>query len=152
MSSQIIKGYESTLSFIPSLAFFIPLIASTAGNIGVQSSAIVVQGLASNDFQMKGIMTRVGKESLIGMIVGAICALVIFGFSYFFGGDDKLAITLATSLFVVVLFSAVLGTLIPLVLDRLKIDPALATGPFITTANDIIGLSIYFLVAYLVYF
>ncbi len=152
MSSQIIRGYESTLSFIPSLAFFIPLIASTAGNIGVQSSAIVVQGLASNDFQMKGIMTRVGKESLIGMIVGLICALVIFGFSYFFGGDNKLAITLAFSLFVVVLFSAVLGTLIPLLLDRLKIDPALATGPFITTANDIIGLSIYFFVAYLVYF
>ncbi|NOQ70848.1 MAG: magnesium transporter [Crocinitomix sp.] len=152
MSSQIIKGYESTLSIIPSLAFFIPLIASTAGNIGVQSSAIVVQGLASNDFQMKGILQRVGKESLVGMIVGMICALVILGFSFFFGGDDKLAITLACSLFVVVLFSAVLGTLIPLVLDRLKIDPALATGPFITTANDIIGLSIYFLVAYLVYF
>lgn len=152
MSSQIIRGYESTLSIIPTLAFFIPLIASTAGNIGVQSSAIVVQGLASNDFQMKGIMRRVGKESVIGMIVGLICSVVIFGFSFFFGGDDKLAITLAASLFVVVLFSAILGTLIPLLLDRLKIDPALATGPFITTANDIIGLSIYFLIAYIVYF
>ena len=97
-------------------------------------------------------MTRVGKESLVGMIVGLICSIVIYGFSYVFGGDEKLALTLAFSLFVVVLFSAVLGTLIPLLLDRLKIDPALATGPFITTANDIIGLSIYFLVAYLVYF
>lgn len=152
MSSQIIRGYESTLTVIPTLAFFIPLIASTAGNIGVQSSAIVVQGLASNDFQMKGILRRVGKESLVGMIVGGICALVIFGVGYFFGTDTKMALTLGVSLFVVVLFSAVLGTLIPLLLDRLKIDPALATGPFITTANDIIGLSIYFLVAYIVYF
>lgn len=152
MSSQIIKGYELTISDIPSLAFFIPLIASTAGNIGVQSSAIVVQGLASNDFQMKGIFRQVGKEAIIGMVVGIMCAIVIFGFGYFFGGDYKIATTLSISLFIVVLFAAILGTLIPLVLDRLKIDPALATGPFITTANDIIGLSIYFLVAYLVYF
>ncbi len=152
MSSQIIKGYENTLSIIPSLAFFIPLIASTAGNIGVQSSAIVVQGLASNDFQMKGILTRVGKEAVVGMIVGIICALVIFLVGYFFADETKLALTLAISLFIVALFSAVLGTFIPLALDRLKIDPALATGPFITTANDIIGLSIYFVIAYLVYF
>lgn len=152
MSSQIIKGYENTLSIIPSLAFFIPLIASTAGNIGVQSSAIVVQGLASNDFQMKGILTRVGKEAVVGMIVGIICALVIFLVGYFFADETKLALTLAISLFIVALFSAMLGTFIPLALDRLKIDPALATGPFITTANDIIGLSIYFVIAYLVYF
>lgn len=152
MSSQIIRGYESTIADIPSLAFFIPLIASTAGNVGVQSSAIVVQGLASNDFQMRGILTRVGKESVVGIIVGLICAIVIYTIGYFFADESKLAITLAISLFVVVLFSAVLGTLIPLVLDRLKIDPALATGPFITTSNDIIGLSIYFIVAYLVYF
>ena len=152
MSSQIIKGYEDSIALIPSLAFFIPLIASTAGNIGVQSSAIVVQGLASNDFQMKGIFTQVLKESIVGIVVGLICAGVIYGVGYFFTEELKLATTLAISLFVVVLFAAVLGTFIPLVLDRLKIDPALATGPFITTANDIIGLSIYFLVAYLVYF
>lgn len=152
MSSQIIRGYEATIADIPSLAFFIPLIASTAGNIGVQSSAIVVQGLASNDFQMKGILTRVLKEAMVGMIVGLICAVAIYTVGFFFTDETKLAITLAISLFVVVLFSAVLGTLIPLVLDRLKIDPALATGPFITTSNDIIGLSIYFVVAYLVYF
>jgi magnesium transporter len=152
MSSQIIKGYEDSIALIPSLAFFIPLIASTAGNIGVQSSAIVVQGLASKDFQMKGILTQVIKESIVGIVVGLICAGVIYGVGYFFTEELKLATTLAISLFVVVLFAAVLGTFIPLVLDRLKIDPALATGPFITTANDIIGLSIYFLVAYLVYF
>jgi len=152
MSSQIIKGYEGTLAVIPSLAFFIPLIASTAGNIGVQSSAIVVQGLASNDFQMKGILRRVGKEALVGMVVGLICAILIYVVGYFFSDESQLATTLAISLFIVALFSAALGTFIPLALDRIKIDPALATGPFITTANDIIGLSIYFIVAYLIYF
>lgn len=152
MSSQIIKGYEEHIVVIPSLAFFIPLIASTAGNVGVQSSAIVVQGLASNDFQMKGIFSQVLKETLVGSIVGMICAAVIYGVGYFFTGEMQLGITLAISLFVVVVCAAILGTFIPLILDRMKIDPALATGPFITTANDIIGLSIYFMVAYLVYF
>ena len=152
LSSQIIRGYEGTLEIIPTLAFFIPLIASTAGNIGVQSSAIVVQGLASNDFQMKGILRRVGKEALVGMVVGLICAIIIYIVGYFFSDDIRLAVTLALSLFLVALFAAALGTFIPLALDRIKIDPALATGPFITTANDIIGLSIYFIVAYLVYF
>ena len=152
MSSQVIRGYEGTISSIPSLAFFIPLIASTAGNVGVQSSAIVVQGLVSNDFQMLGIFKRVMKEATVGAIVGIICAAVIYGVGFFVTGDTDLGMTLAISLFVVVICAAVLGTFIPLLLDKVKIDPALATGPFITTANDIIGLTIYFFVAYLVYF
>lgn len=152
MSSQVIKGYEEHITVIPSLAFFIPLIASTAGNVGVQSSAIVVQGLVSNDFQVQGVLSRVGKESLVGGIVGIICAAIIYGVGYFFTGDTKLGVTLAISLFAVVLIAAILGTFIPLALDKMKIDPALATGPFITTANDIIGLTIYFFVAYLIYF
>ena len=151
-SSQIIKGYEGQLTVLPSLAFFIPLIASTAGNVGVQSSAIVVQGLASKDFQLQGIFKRVGKESLVGMIVGLICALIIYGVGYFYTDDTRLGLTLSISLFIVVVFAAVMGTFIPLLLDKVKIDPALATGPFITTANDIIGLTIYFFVAYLIYF
>lgn len=152
MSSQIIQGYESQITAIPALAFFIPLIASTAGNVGVQSSAIVVQGLVSSDFQMKGIFWRVAKEAVVGVIVGMICAIIIYGIGYFVTGDTRLGMTLAISLFMVVVFAAILGTFIPLILDKIKIDPALATGPFITTANDIIGLSIYFFVAYLVYY
>jgi magnesium transporter len=152
MSSQIIQGYESQITAIPTLAFFIPLIASTAGNVGVQSSAIVVQGLVSSDFQMKGIFWRVAKEAVVGVIVGMICAIIIYGIGYFVTGDTRLGMTLAISLFMVVVFAAILGTFIPLILDKIKIDPALATGPFITTANDIIGLSIYFFVAYLVYY
>lgn len=150
-SSQIIKGYEGQITINPSLAFFIPLIASTAGNVGVQSSAIIVQGLAREDFQVSGILKQVGKESLIGLSVGLICSAIIFGVLYLLNGDMNLGITVGISLFLVVIIAAMLGAFIPLILDRVKIDPALATGPFITTANDIIGLTIYFIVAYLVY-
>ncbi|MBK9192268.1 MAG: magnesium transporter [Crocinitomicaceae bacterium] len=150
-SSQIIKGYEGQIEINPSLAFFIPLIASTAGNVGVQSSAIIVQGLASKDFQFNGIFKQVGKESMIGLLVGFICSVIIFGVSYFLDADINLGITIGVSLFLVVIVAAILGAFIPLFLNRIKIDPALATGPFITTANDIIGLTIYFIVAYIVY-
>lgn len=150
-SSQIIKGYEVQIDINPSLAFFIPLIVATAGNVGVQSSAIIVQGLATKDFQFNGILKQVTKESLIGILVGIICSIIIFGVSYFLNSDMNLGITIGISLFLVVIIAAILGAFIPLALNRLKIDPALATGPFITTANDIIGLTIYFIVAYFVY-
>ncbi|MBK8924830.1 MAG: magnesium transporter [Crocinitomicaceae bacterium] len=150
-SSQIIKGYEGQIDINPSLAFFIPLIVATAGNVGVQSSAIIVQGLATKEFQFNGIFKQVMKESAIGLLVGLICSLIIFGVSYALDGDLNLGLTIGISLFIVVIIAAILGAFIPLFLDRIKIDPALATGPFITIANDIIGLSIYFLVAYFVY-
>jgi magnesium transporter len=150
-ASQIIRGYEGQIDMNPSLAFFIPLIVATAGNVGVQSSAIIVQGLASKDFQFSGIFKQIGKETLVGLLVGLICSGVIFGINLAVGGELLLGITISISLFIVVVMAAILGALVPLLLDKIKIDPALATGPFITTANDIIGLTIYFLVAYLVY-
>lgn len=150
-ASQIIRGYESQIDLNPALAFFIPLIVATAGNVGVQSSAIIVQGLASKDFQFTSLFKQVGKETLVGMMVGFICSLIIFGINLLFNGDQQLGITISISLFLVVVIAAILGALVPLLLDRIKIDPALATGPFITTANDIIGLTIYFMVAYFVY-
>lgn len=150
-ASQIIKGYEGQIDLNPALAFFIPLIVATAGNVGVQSSAIIVQGLASKDFQFQGLFKQVGKETMVGMVVGFICSIIIFGINYLIGGDELLGITISISLFLVVVIAAVLGALVPLLLDKIKIDPALATGPFITTANDIIGLTIYFMVAYFVY-
>ena len=133
------------------MAFFIPLIGATGGNVGVQSSAIIVQGLASKDFQFNGILKQLGKESLIGLLVGMICSALIFTVLYFINGDMNLGVTVGIALFMVVIIAAVLGAFVPLVLNRVKIDPALATGPFITTANDIIGLTIYFIVAYFVY-
>ena len=151
LSSLILSNFETEISINPFLAFFIPLITATGGNVGVQSSAIVVQGLASNDFQFNGIFKRILKETLVGIIIGSICGLIIFFYGYFFGNETLLGITVGLSIFVVVIFAAVFGTLFPLVLDRVKIDPALATGPFITTTNDILGLTIYFLIAYLMY-
>lgn len=152
LSSLILKNYEAELTINPFLAFFIPLITATGGNVGVQSSAIVVQGLASNDFQMSGIFKRVIKELFVGIIIGVICGGLVFGFNYFLNdGDMLMGITIGLSIFVVVIIAAILGTLVPLVLEKIKIDPALATGPFVTTSNDILGLSIYFLIAYFIY-
>jgi len=152
LSSLILKNYESEIKINPILAFFIPLITATGGNVGVQSSAIVVQGLASNDFQFNGILKRVLKELVVGVIIGVICGGLVFGFNYFFNdGDVLMGITIGTSIFIVVIIAAIFGTLVPLVLEKMKIDPALATGPFVTTSNDILGLSIYFLIAYLIY-
>ncbi|MCB9223603.1 MAG: magnesium transporter [Crocinitomicaceae bacterium] len=150
-ASQIIRGYEGQIDVNPSLAFFIPLIVATAGNVGVQSSAIIVQGLASKNFQFSGIFKQIGKETLVGMLIGLICSVVIFGINLAVGGEYLLGLTISISLFVVVICAAILGALVPLLLDKVNIDPALATGPFITTANDIIGLTIYFMVAYFMY-
>ncbi len=150
-SSLILKGYENQISINPILAFFIPLITATGGNVGVQSSAIVVQGLASKDFQFRGILKRILKELIVGIIIGVICGIVIFSFNYFVNGDLKMGITIGLALFIVVIIAAVFGTFFPLLLDKIKIDPALATGPFITTTNDILGLTIYFFIAYFVY-
>ena len=150
-SSQIIRGYEHQIDINPALAFFIPLVVATAGNVGVQSSAIIVQGLASKDFQVKNLLSLIWKETKVGVIVGLSCALIIFGLNFILAGDMQLGITISITLLLVILIAAVLGASIPLILDRMKIDPALATGPFITTANDIIGLTVYFIVAYFVY-
>lgn len=152
LSSLILKNYELEIAINPILAFFIPLITATGGNVGVQSSAIVVQGLASNDFQFSGILKRVSKELIVGIIIGIICGGLVFIANYFMNnGDVLMGITIGLSIFVVVIIAAIFGTLVPLVLEKIKIDPALATGPFVTTSNDILGLSIYFLIAYLIY-
>lgn len=152
LSSLILKNYEHEITINPFLAFFIPLITATGGNVGVQSSAIVVQGLASNDFQLTGIFKRVIKELMVGAVIGIICGGLVFGFNYFLNdGDMLMGITIGLSIFVVVIIAAIFGTLVPLILEKIKIDPALATGPFVTTSNDILGLSIYFLIAYFMY-
>lgn len=128
------------------MALFIPLIAAMGGNVGVQSAAIVVQGLASSSLGTGGILSRLSKELGVGLINGFICALLILGSSMVLGFGTSLSITVSIALLCVIVFAALFGTFVPLMLDRYKIDPALATGPFITTVNDIIGLMIYFAV------
>jgi magnesium transporter len=150
--AQVIGMYEEQLQVNPKLAFFIPLIAAMGGNVGVQSSAIVVQGLANKSIDILQIIPRLGKELLVALINATICATLLLAYSFVFSADDpSLGYTISISLFSVVILAALFGTAIPLFLNKFKIDPALATGPFITTANDIIGLIIYFVVARLMY-
>ena len=128
----------------PELALFIPLIAAMGGNVGVQSSAIVVQGLASANMNMGNVALRLLKELRVGLVNGLICSAIIFLASLMLNFGWMLSTTVSASLLCVIVFAALFGAFVPLMLDKRNIDPALATGPFITTANDIMGLIIYF--------
>jgi magnesium transporter len=145
LSAQVISRFEGNISHLPALAFFIPLITAMGGNVGVQSSAIVVQSLARGNDPFDSILSKVGKEALVGVVNGLLCSSFIFGFAYLFN-EIRLALVVSISLLTVIIFAAIFGTTIPLILNRYKIDPALATGPFVTTSNDVLGLFIYFTV------
>lgn len=142
--AYVIGAFE--LERNPGMALFIPLIAAMGGNVGVQSAAIVVQGLASSAISTGDVLSRLSKELGVGLINGIICSILILGSSMLLGFGTPLSITVSLALLCVIVFAALFGTFVPLMLHRYKIDPALATGPFITTANDIIGLIIYFAV------
>lgn len=128
------------------LAFFIPLIAAMGGNVGVQSAAIVVQGLANESIKINTILGKLVKELGVALLNGIICSTIIFGATISLNYPINLSLTVSLSLFSVIVFAALFGTFVPLTLNKYKIDPALATGPFITTINDILGLVIYFLI------
>ncbi|WCO01913.1 magnesium transporter [Psychroserpens ponticola] len=131
------------------LFLFTPLIAAMAGNVGVQSSAIIVQGLANDD--VKGsINSRLIKEMLLATLNGFILSLFLFLFVFAWEQDFKLALAISISLVAVIIIAGLIGTFIPLFLDKRGIDPAIATGPFITTSNDILGILIYFWIAKLI--
>jgi len=128
------------------LAFFIPLIAAMGGNVGVQSAAIVVQGLANDSLKMENLFQKLVKELGVGLLNGIICSIIILGAAFGLGYGMELSLTVSISLLVVIVFAALFGTFVPLALEKYKIDPALATGPFITTVNDVLGLFIYFMI------
>ncbi|MBL7920504.1 MAG: magnesium transporter [Bacteroidia bacterium] len=150
VGSRIIGSYESQIMIHPEMAYFIPLIGAMGGNVGVQSSAIIVQGLANNTLIDDKILPKLLKELGVGVINGLICSTLICGYSFLIE-DWQLAATVSVALFTVILFASFLGTFVPLTMNRFKINPALATGPFVTTLNDIIGITIYFLVGRLLY-
>ena len=138
--------FEHTFKENAVLFFFTPLIAAMAGNVGVQSSAIIVQGLANND--VKGsINSRLIKEMLLAALNGFILALFLFVFVWIYEGKINTALAISSSLVIVIIVAGLIGTFVPLFLDKRGIDPAIATGPFITTSNDIFGILIYFLIA-----
>lgn len=128
------------------LAFFTPLIAAMGGNVGVQSAAIIVQGLASNSLGMDTLSERLMKELGVAMLNGIICSGLIMLITFLLGYPSSIYFTVSISIMAVIIFAALFGTFIPLALNKYKIDPALATGPFITTVNDVLGLFIYFMI------
>jgi len=146
-SAHVLLGFD--LSKHPEMVVFIPLIGAMGGNVGVQSSAIVVQGLANNS--LKGsIAQRLVKETGIGLVNGLVCSAVLFAVNFLSDFSSRTCITVSIALLSVIIFAAILGTFIPLLLNRFKVNPALATGPFITTTNDIFGLLLYFYIGQMI--
>ena len=142
----IMEGFHGVFAKYAALFFFTPLIAAMAGNVGVQSSAIIVQGLANDD--VKGsINSRLFKEMLLAALNGIILALFLFLFVWAYQGKMNLAMAISVSLVIVIIVAGLIGTFVPLFLNKRGIDPAIATGPFITTSNDIFGILIYFMIA-----
>ena len=145
-AAAIMGTFEDMISKHAVLFFFTPLIAAMAGNVGVQSSAIVVQGLANDD--LKGsVRNHLLKEMLLALLNGFILAILLLLFTWIWKGDFATALAISLSLIVVIVVAGFIGTFIPLFLHKRNIDPAIATGPFITTSNDIFGILIYFWIA-----
>lgn len=151
LSSIVVKGFDSHIALHPVMASFIPMIGAMGGNVAIQSSSIIVQGLANNTLGLDSAGKKILKEVLGALLNGAIVATLAFLYNIFFASDFALSIAVSLSLITVVLFAAIVGTALPLGFNRLKIDPAVATGPFITTINDIMGMAIYFLIGCLCY-
>ena len=148
-AAVIMGGFEDILAKHALLFFFTPLIAAMAGNVGVQSSAIIVQGLANDDIK-GGILPRVLKEMLLALFNGIILAVLLFACTWIWKGSLASAFAISISLIAVIIIAGIIGTFTPMFLHKNKIDPALATGPFITTCNDIFGILIYFWIAKLI--
>ena len=145
-AAAIMGGFEELISKHAILFYFTPLIAAMAGNVGVQSSAIIVQGLANSD--LKGsISNRLMKEFSLSIVNGLALSVLLMVFTWFWHGDILTSLAISISLFTVIIMAGIIGTFIPLFLDKRGIDPAIATGPFITTSNDIFGILIYFWIA-----
>ncbi len=149
ISAKFIGIFEEDLLRITAIAFFIPLIQATGGNVGIQSSSIVVQSLANPSVFGGGMLKRLTKVLLVAVVNGLFLSLMVYGFNLLTGGEVSLSIVVSIALFCVVLIASFLGTITPLLLDKLGFNPALASGPFITTTNDLLGLAIYFYIVHL---
>lgn len=150
IGAKFIGIFEEDLRKIVELALFIPLIIATGGNVGIQSSALVVQSLASITIFESSIWQRFTKTIFVAIVSGVVLAGLVYVIVYF-SYDPTLAFVVGSALFSVVLLASLLGTLIPLILHKLGFNPALASGPFITTTIDLLGLAVYFTVAHLLY-
>ncbi|KAA6333516.1 Magnesium transporter MgtE, partial [termite gut metagenome] len=143
-NSMILGNFDSTFIAHPEMALYIPLIGGTGGNVGTQSSAIVVQGLANSSLDTRNTFKQVGKESVVALINATIISMLVYVYNFIrFGAMATVTYSVSISLFAVVMFASVFGTFVPMTLEKCKIDPAIATGPFIAISNDIIGMLLY---------
>ena len=152
LTAIVMSFYENAIISLPDVAYFIPLVAALGGSIGIQSSTIVVRGLATGAIQTTDILIRLWKELRVGLLNGMVCSIILTLMSFYLTSDLGRALTSGISLLIVVCFAATVGSTIPIILKRMNIDPALAMGPFITTTNDIIGIAIYLGLAFNVSF
>jgi magnesium transporter len=143
--------FEEDIALIPAMAFFIPLITATGGNVGIQSSAIVVQSLADKSGIDPGNIQRFYKGLLVSFLNAIVLAVITLFFNIILGQPFYLGVVVAVALFAVVMLASIMGTITPLLLDKFGINPALASGPFITTANDLLGLGVYFAIIHFLY-
>jgi len=150
VGARLIGAFEEDLTKVTAIAFFIPLIMATGGNVGIQSSALVVQGLASHFSFKDSLWQRMLRVFLVAILNGIVLAGMVYLYIYF-TDSMNLAFVVATALMTVVILASVLGTIIPIILDKLGFNPALASGPFITTTIDLLGLTVYFVVAHILY-
>lgn len=149
LAAKFISFFEGDLKIIPAMAAFIPIIGSTGGNVGIQTSSIILQGLADKT----GIDTTLGQRLIrmfaVAFINGIIISAIVFGFNVLIGNELQLALVVSIALMSVVFLASFMGTLTPILLEKIGINPAVASGPFITTANDLIGYGVYFGLAHL---
>lgn len=143
-NSMILGNFDDTFARFPEMALYIPLIGGTGGNVGTQSSAIIVQGLAKSSLNTNKIFKQVIKESLVALVNATIISMLVYVYNFIrFGSMATITYSVSISLFAVVMFASIFGTLVPMTFEKLKIDPAIATGPFIAIINDIIGMLLY---------
>lgn len=151
LAAQFMGLFESDIAMLPAVALFVPLITATGGNVGIQSSSIIIQTLSSNAVVFENFAQRIFKLVMVALLNALIISILVFAFSYLFRNELKLSVVVSVALFSVVILASLMGTITPMILDRFGINPAVAAGPFITTANDLLGLAIYFGIAHMLY-
>ncbi|MEX2104644.1 MAG: magnesium transporter, partial [Bacilli bacterium] len=147
LSATIMGQFEETISKVVALAYFMPLIAGMTGNTGTQSLALVIRGLSHGEINRTVISKLIRRELIVGLIIGTVCSVLIAGLAFVWKGEPVLALVVGASLWCTLIIGTMAGTVIPLLLNYFKVDPAIASGPLITTINDIFSLTIYFSIA-----
>ncbi len=147
LSSRVIGVFEGDIAKNASLTLFLPLLAAMGGNVGVQSSSIMVQSIAGGTLKLTSVWKKIVREFLGGLCIGIICSAILFIYNWLSGNELELTTVVSFSLMIIIIFASLFGTFVPLILEKCKIDPAIATGPFVTTTNDIVCCLLYFSIA-----